>query len=181
MQSEITYNFLVWEKFEELPFPEEVKKILPEELSFECSGLPENYGKYSVICGSDLYLDEKDGKVCVEKSDFSGPIIFAVYVKNPDRKSTDYLVSFDAEIKDGKVEKVELGYNQLVSGEQYDIYTENIRKNVNRQIYLNSLFLYKYFYYPYKVIFRYSCVGLIWLLQKAAIGIEKSCEFLTPI
>jgi hypothetical protein len=182
----MTYNSLVWESIENLPIPNEVKSIVGdfkwEEYLWQSMGLPVNGGKYSVVGGKRLYLEEvPDGKTQVREDDFTGEIIFGTYIVNGDKEQNNYLLSFKAVFLKGSVIEVGLESCLPQDAKEYDEMHAKISEQLKARAAQEASWWYRWLYRPYRFILRLISTILVWILMFLRLVIIKATFFLTPI
>jgi hypothetical protein len=175
----------VWEEAKSLPFPKEVKPIVDsidwDKHEWQCSGLPILLAKYC-LTGNELYLEElPNGKTDLKKEDFTGNIIRATYLVNPDSTGDNFIVSFRATFLKGALIETELKSSQRQSAEEYHSKAKEFSARINAVRKRCDSYWYRFLYKPYKFVVLCIATPLIWILMLLREAIIRIALFLTPI
>jgi hypothetical protein len=186
MQQQTTWNLLVWDSPESIPFPEEVKPLLSkikwDTYEWHTCNLPINYAKYSVSGGKDLYLNElPNGQIKIEKQEFTGEIPLVSYFINEDRDGYNYFVAFTVKFYNGEVKEILLDTIQKQLTKEYEDVVRQLNVSVARAQKRTNSFWYKWLYRPY----AYSVRGIAFIplivLNFLRYLIIKTVRILTPL
>ena len=184
MFSAMTLNYLIWENPSNLPIPSEVKELTDKinwgEFVWQTTGLPEDEATYSLLDGKILYKDKSpDGKIDVEKQEFTGAILFGSYLIG---ESTDknYLLTFRAVFFKGELNGVQV--ESIVSEDKAFYNKMNLRSAaqdlINEQ--RNKSKIYNFIYKPYRAIIRATAWVILLPLVFLRWIIVKTIRILTP-
>ena len=146
MQIGTTYNSLVWENPENLPFPEEVKPLLKtvklDELKWNASGLPIHGAEYSISSNELYFIEAPDGQVQVEKIEFTGQFLMGAVFLDEGAEQQSYFITFLITLCKGEVVEIKLNKTEPIRTQAYKDSLDKIdlgfKKKIKRQ---NSLLM----------------------------------------
>lgn len=186
MLNAITFNSLACDKPEIFPFPEEVKPLVQKtdwnDFVWNTAGLPVNGGHYSLVNGSELYLDAlPNGEAKVQKEDFTGEILAVNYFVSPETDGWNYLVKFKLIFLKGALVEVLFDSSEK---QEYKVYSDGLAKYTNdfhKVLKRQTSWWYRFLYKPYRITVRCIALVLVWILSLVKDLIVKLTLFLTPI
>jgi hypothetical protein len=184
MLNAMTYNYLVWENPENIPFPSEVREILKQEklpeLKWQAMGLPINGATYA-LTGKQLYLQELfSGEPAVNKQDFTGDVYFGNYFQTDDPEGNNYFVYFVATFLKGELVEITLDKTVPHAAKVYKAAAEEINSKVRKLEKRRNSWWFKWLYMPYKWVVCVAAAIIVWVLRLFEIAISRFALFITP-
>jgi hypothetical protein len=184
MQIGTTYNFLVWDS-PELPFPKESLHLLNgvnlSEILWNTSGLPEDGAKYS-ITNNILYREEKaDGKIDVERQDFTGEFIVGCLLLSKVTEESSYMITFSVTAFKGEIKEIILANKKRLETSDYIKYVADFTKKVKKAAETSQKWWYRWLYIPYHISVRVVATIICAILLLINKLITKIAFWLTPL
>ena len=187
IQNLTTSNFLLFEEISKIPFPAEVKYLIPtinwKETLWQTFGLPIMSAKYSLVSGKMLYLEElPEGTIKVLKQDFTGEVVAsAMMLDARNLGDNHYIVSFvltflKGELIDIKFLQLET-INKIVYEYNFKIFETKYKKNFRIRTSWWYLWLYRPYKYFIKVIF-FIPLSIIFCVRWSLV---KLLKLITPL
>jgi hypothetical protein len=187
------FSFLAWENVSNIPFPDEIKEITKDlkwdDQDWQVQGLPIPFAHYTLADGKTLYLQElPDGRVRVEKQDFTGDITVGSYFQNKDTTGDNFFLALGVTLYKGEVKDICVREVMRHPAQKMQEISEHIKSMLHRQVERQKQWWFRWLYKPYaivtRILFNIALVGIlgcIFVLNLLKILLSKVMHWLTPL
>ena len=186
-QTITTSNFLIWDKIDKVPFPKEtlglVEKLDLKDTPWQTFGLPINFGKYSLLDGRFLYLEElPNGLIKIQKETFTGEIEASVFLYDKyNISNTHYIVVFNLIFFKGELTDIIFIKNQNIDKNIYQEGFKDLQFKIKKELMMKRSWFFKKIYIPWRFCINYIFVVLLFIVEITKFLLMKLLEFLTPL
>lgn len=169
MHSNQTFNILVLEEVDKLPFPAEIQKeignIKWKEFEWRALGLPAYNSKFNVTNGELYFESDAEGKIDLHKEEFTGEIVIQGVLVNPNNCNLVFFLMFELVFCRGVLQEASLSKTQTISKTEYDLGFLKFSNTIDKQMKYRQSWWFKYLYYPYFKTLTYTTGFLVGINQ----------------
>ena len=187
IQKIIKSSFLSFDKPNILPFPNEMNEVIKaidwKDFLWQAFGFPIGNAKYSLLDGSNLYIDElPSGETKILKQNFSGQVtIGSIFLDKNVEAQFHYLISFSLILVKGTVMDISVEDFKKLPKAEYEKSFNTFEINFNKKNKIKNSWYFKYLYLPYSFLMEWGFFIIIQLLNLSVRFLMFILKKLTPL
>lgn len=179
-----TFNQLIIDSPDRLPFPPEIKEDLKTvnwgDFTWHAFGLPALQSIFS-LNGEQLYLDrDENDKARVQKQDFTGQVIISGVV-NPTKGEGIYFLTFELVFCKGIICDASLREFRTQPRAEYELGFNRYCTTVERESNFKKSWFFKWIYWPYAKVVIGLTLGVVTVIQFFLKMLVWCAEKITPV